>query len=89
MPEIARFYGIIIRMFMEPLVPHNRPHFHAYYQDFVAVIAIDDVELLAGELPKTQLRLTLAWSELHQQELLIDWDLLQKGQMPFMIEPLT
>lgn len=89
MPEIARFYGIIIRMFMEPLTPHNRPHFHAYYQEFVAVIGVDEVELLAGELPRRQLRLVFAWAELHQQELLSAWDLLQSGQLPFKIEPLT
>lgn len=89
MPEIARFYGIIIRMFMEPLTPHNRPHFHAYYQKFVAVVAADEVEMLAGELPRKQLRLVLAWAELHQQELLKVWTLLQSGQLPFKIEPLT
>lgn len=89
MPEIARFYGIIIRMFMEPLAPHNRPHFHAYYQEFVAVIGIDEVEILAGELPKKQLRLALAWGELHQRELLKDWNLLQNGEAPFKIDPLN
>lgn len=89
MPEIARFYGIVIRMFMEPLSQHNRPHFHAYYQEFVVVVGIDEVELLAGELPRKQLRLTLAWGELHQQELLKDWDLLQNGKLPFKIEPLN
>jgi Domain of unknown function (DUF4160) len=54
MPELARFYGIIIRMFMEPSTEHNRPHFHAYYQEFVAVIAIDNIEILAGHLPKIE-----------------------------------
>lgn len=89
MPEIARFYGIIIRMFMEPLTPHNRPHFHAYYQELVGVVAVDEVEMLAGELPTRQLRLVLAWAELHQHELLKAWALLQSGQLPFRIEPLA
>ena len=89
MPEIARFYGIIIRMFMEPHSHHNRPHFHAYYQESTVVIGIDQIELLAGELPKKQLRLTLAWAELHQAELLEDWNLLQNGELPFSIEPLN
>lgn len=89
MPEIARFYGIIIRMFMEGSTPHNRPHFHAYYQEFVAVVGIDEVELIAGQLPKKQLRLALAWAELHQQELLEGWQILQSGGLPSKIEPLN
>ena len=88
MPEIARFYGIIIRMFMEPATEHNRPHFHVYYQEFVAVIGIDTIEVLAGELPRKQIRLVFAWAELHHDELVKDWNLLQSGQLPFKIEPL-
>ena len=75
-------------MFMEPITQHSKPHFHAYYQDDVAVIGIDTVELLAGKLPQKQLRLTMAWAEIHQDELLMDWDLLQKGKPPARIEPL-
>ena len=52
MPEICRFFGIIIRMYPEPLAPHHRPHFHAYYQDSVGVYAIDTIELIAGALPR-------------------------------------
>ena len=89
MPEIARFYGIIIRMFMEPATEHNRPHFHVYYQEFVAVIGIDTIEVLAGELPRKQLRLVFAWAELHNDELLKDWNLLQSGQLPLKIAPLN
>ena len=44
MPEISRFFGIVIRMFAEPDAPHHRPHFHAYYQDTAAVFGIDPVE---------------------------------------------
>ncbi len=88
MPEISRFFGIIIRMFMEPAVGHNRPHFHAYYQEYVAVIGIDEIELIAGEFPRKQQRLVIAWAELHQAELKRDWEKLQSGQLPFKIEPL-
>lgn len=45
MPEISRFFGIIIRMYWEMNAPHHLPHFHAYYQDDVAVFSIDPVEL--------------------------------------------
>jgi hypothetical protein len=52
MPEIARFFGIIIRMFAEPAAPHHRPHLHAYYQDDVGIFAIDAIEIIGGELPR-------------------------------------
>ena len=88
MPEICRFFGIIIRMYAEPQAPHHRPHFHAYYQEAVGVYAIDTIELIAGQLPRRQHRLVEAWAELHQRELLADWERLQSGQMPFKIDPL-
>jgi hypothetical protein len=88
MPEISRFFGIIIRMFAEPAVQHHRPHFHAYYQDSAAVFAFDSVELLGGELPQRQRRLVEAWAEIHRAELLEDWQRLQAGRPPFKIEPL-
>ena len=72
MPEICRFFGIIIRMYMEPQTPHHRPHFHAYYQGKVGVYAIDRIELIAGQLPRRQHRLVEAWAEIHQEELLAD-----------------
>ena len=88
MPEIARFFGIVIRMFAEPTAAHHRPHFHASYQEDVAVIAIDRIELVAGTLPPQQRRLVEAWAEIHQDELLADWELLQSGRMPLKIAPL-
>ena len=88
MSEICRFFGIIIRMYAEPQAPHHRPHFHAYYQEDVGVYAIDTIELIAGQLPRRQHRLVEAWVELHQRELLVDWERLQSGQMPFKIDPL-
>ena len=88
MPEISRFFGIVIRMFVEPAAQHHRPHFHAYYQDRVAIVAIDAIELIAGGLPRRQQRLVEAWAEIHQRELLEDWNQLQGGRPPFKIEPL-
>lgn len=89
MPELSRFFGIIIRMYMEVGQPHQQPHFHAYYQDHVAVFSLDPIDLIAGSLPRRQRRLVEAWAELHQAELAEDWRLLQDGQMPFPIDPLT
>ncbi|HEV2426337.1 MAG TPA: DUF4160 domain-containing protein [Terriglobia bacterium] len=88
MPEIARFYGIIVRMFTEPGAPHHRAHFHAYYQNQVAIYAVDVIELLGGELPLPQARLVEAWAELHRNELLEDWARLQAGRRPFKVAPL-
>ena len=88
MPELSRFFGIIVRMYWEVNAPNHSPHFHAYYQDDVAILTIDPVELIAGSLPRRQQRLVEAWAELHQQELLKDWELLQSGQTPQLIEPL-
>jgi hypothetical protein len=89
MPELSRFHGIIIRMFVEVAARHHQPHFHGYYQDHVAVFSIDPIELIAGGLPKRQRRLVEAWGELHRDELLADWELLQAGRRPEPIAPLS
>ena len=88
MPELARFYGLIIRMYIEAYAPHHTSHFHVYYQDEVAIYSIDPIELIAGSLPIRQKRLVEAWAELHQEELLADWELLQTGRLPKKITPL-
>jgi len=75
-------------MYWEAAAQHHAPHFHAYYQEDVAVYRIDPVELIAGSLPRRQQRLVEAWAELHQAELMADWERLQGGQRPLPIEPL-
>jgi hypothetical protein len=87
-PEISRFFGIVIRIYAEPGAPHHRPHFHAYYQNQVAVYAIDPIEVIGGGLAIRQQRLVEAWAELHQGELLENWKRLQAGQLPYKIAPL-
>jgi hypothetical protein len=64
-PELSRFFGIIIRMNAEPNVPHHLPHFHAYYQEHDAVFGLDPIDMIAGELPRRQRRFVEAWAELH------------------------
>lgn len=88
MPELSRFYGIIIRMFVELSERHHTPHFHAYYGEHVGVFSIERASLLAGSLPQRQRRLVQAWAELHQDELLTDWNLLQERQPAAPIAPL-
>jgi hypothetical protein len=75
-------------MFSEVGVPHHRAHFHAYYQEQVAVLGVDPVEIISGSLPRRQQRLVEAWAELHQTELQVDWEKLQAGQRPLPIDPL-
>jgi hypothetical protein len=88
MPELSRFFGIIIRMYVEVGGPHHLPHFHSYYQNEVVVIGIDPIEIISGNLPRRQLRLVEAWAELHQDELIADWKRLQAGQPSLPIAPL-
>jgi hypothetical protein len=88
MPVISMFYGIIIRLYLLDQVHHNLPHIHARYAEFEASVGIDDGEVLAGELPRKQLRLVQAWIELHRDELLADWQLAASGEMPYKIDPL-
>ena len=66
MPELSRFFGIIIRMYAEVGAPHHGAHFHAYYQDSVGIFQIDPVEMIAGGLPARQRRFVEAWAELHR-----------------------
>ena len=76
-------------MFTEAGGGHHVAHLHAYWQDEVAVVSMDPVDVIAGSLPTRQRRLVEAWAELHQRELLDDWNRLQQGQPPMPIEPLA
>ena len=87
MPTISAFFGIIIRMYFAP-GEHPPPHFHVYYNEFKASVDIRTCEIITGELPRKQGRLALAWAELHQEELLADWQRVMNGEEPFKIQPL-
>jgi hypothetical protein len=76
-------------MFVEVQASHHTRHFHAYYQEYVAVYGIKPVELPAGTLPKRQQRLVEAWAELHQAELSADWNRLQTGLRALPLAPLA
>jgi len=87
MPTISTFYGIIVRMYFAP-GEHNPPHIHVYYNEYKATVDIRTCEIIRSGLPGRQLRLVLAWAELHQEELMADWTLVMNGENPFQIEPL-
>jgi hypothetical protein len=88
MPVLSTFYGVTIAMYFMDNRRHHRPHVHARYQDEEAVIGIPDGEVLEGSLPRGKLRLVQAWIEIHQDELMADWQLAVSGQQPLKIEPL-
>lgn len=85
MPEISIFYGIRITINYED---HNPPHFHAEYSGNKALINIFDVTVLKGGLPKKQLKLVLAWAELHKDELLENWEYAKNHEELIKIAPL-
>ena len=88
MPVISMFYGIIIRLYLLDNVHHHLPHIHARYAEFEASVGIVEGDVLAGELPRKQLRLVQAWIELHRDELMADWELAANGELPYKIDPL-
>ena len=85
MPEISRFFGIIIAMFYDE---HNPPHFHARYGEHRVEIAIDSLSVLVGRLPPRVLGLVIEWAALHRTELLADWELARKHAELKTIAPL-
>lgn len=85
MPEISRFFGIIIFLYHRE---HNPPHFHARYGDNVGVFSIADLELIEGRLPKRVVALVLEWAFAHRPELMADWDLARALRPLSKIQPL-
>ena len=65
MPELSRFYGIIIRMYF---TDHAPPHFHATYQGEEGIVEIDNLAIVRGRLPARAHGLVVEWASLHQQE---------------------
>ena len=85
MPEICRFYGIIIKMFFNE---HNPPHFHVEYQDFKAIITIKD-GVVEGKMPRIALKLIFEWMEQHKEDLLKNWENVENKKPLSNIEPLS
>jgi hypothetical protein len=85
MPTISFFFGIYIRIYWRE---HGVPHFHAIYGDDEAVISINDLAILEGQLPPRALALVVEWALIHKKELIENYELGRKG-LPFKkIEPL-
>jgi hypothetical protein len=86
MPEICRFYGIIIRMYFKD---HNPPHFHAEYQNFKAEYSIKSLDTISGKLPVRAHALVLEWASIHRDELMENWKKIKIPEAPKTIEPLN
>lgn len=87
MPELSRFDGISVYMYVVPNSPHKLPHIHAEVQGQEVVVSLDGT-VLEGDLPSKKLRHLLVWVDLRQKELRENWDLLAAGKKFFKIEPL-
>jgi hypothetical protein len=85
-PEICRFYGIVIKMFY---ADHPPPHFHAEYGEHEALITIADAKVFAGSLPTRALSMVKEWAELHRAELKQEWESARLAQPLNRIDPLS
>ncbi|MBI4905493.1 MAG: DUF4160 domain-containing protein [Acidobacteria bacterium] len=85
MPEVARFFGIVVRMYFRD---HGPAHFHAEYGEYEALVEIETLAILRGELPRRALALVLEWAALHRQELKADWERARSGTPLESIAPL-
>jgi hypothetical protein len=85
MPEISRFYGIVIRMYFRD---HNPPHFHAQYSGHEALIGISTLAVIAGDLPARALGLVTEWASLHSAELSELWERARNLEPLGRIDPL-
>ena len=84
-PEVSRFFGIMIRMYFDE---HNPPHFHAIYAGSEVQVGIEPILVLEGKLPNRATSLVIEWAALHQRELMLNWNLLRNDQPIVAIKPL-
>ena len=85
MPELSRFYGIIIRLNFDD---HPPPHFHAEYAGSKAVIDINTLAVIEGKLSPRAIGLVVEWAAIHQDDLKAAWEKASNMESPAKIEPL-
>jgi len=81
MPVIARFYGIIIKIYFRQR-EHNPPHIHAIYGEYMGVFDIQTLEVIEGDLPAKAVALVREWMEPHKAELMEIWNTQNFKQLP-------
>ncbi|NOZ72774.1 MAG: DUF4160 domain-containing protein [Chloroflexi bacterium] len=79
MPEITRFYGIIIKLFFSD---HSPPHFHAVYSEYNAIFNIESLEMTEGDLPLRARKMVIEWATIHQDALLRIWNSQKFTKLP-------
>ena len=85
MPEISRFFGIVVQMYY---ADHDPPHFHVRYAGQKALISIENLAVLRGALSSRALGLVTEWAALHREELMQDWILARAEAQLNPIAPL-
>lgn len=85
MPEISRFYGIVIKIYF---ADHSPPHLHAEYGPEEALLNIDTLAVIAGNLPPRAISMVREWTSLQRDELRVAWDKAKNLQVPGKIAPL-
>ena len=85
MPEISRFFGIVVTMYYND---HAPPHFHAKYDRQRISVAIEDARILSGDFPSRARDLVLQWLALHRDDLMTDWTLARERKPLKKIDPL-
>lgn len=81
MPEICRFYGIVIKMFFKPK-EHEPSHIHALYGEHIGVFDLNSMTMVEGDLPSKAQELVKEWMRLHQSQLQEMWDSQKLGKLP-------
>ncbi len=84
MPTISMFYGIVIKMYYDE---HNPLHFHAFYGEYKAMFNLDG-ELMEGNIPNSKAKLITAWTLIHKDELMANWQLAKDSEVLYNIKPL-
>ena len=87
MPELSRFGGMVIYMLFKDVGQHHKPHVHVYYGDYEAVIGIDG-ELLAGSLPRKQLKIITGWLAFNEEKAYEAWNHAVQGEHFEKIPPM-
>lgn len=87
MPELSRFGGMVIYMLFYDTRQHNKPHVHVFYGDYEAAIGIDG-ELLAGSIPRKQLKIITGWLAFHEEEVYAAWNKAVQGEHFEKITPM-
>ena len=85
MPEICRFFGIVIAMYYKE---HRPPHFHAKYTGHRASFSIQDLKIIEGGLPRRAVSLVLEWAFQRRDDLMANWERAQRKETLAHIEPL-